>query len=343
MRQDEPIVERAQELLAVGKLDEANDLLISLVKQMPADWKPIQVVRGDGFDQVRVASWDLEEYQAWSDAWAEQDPQHQIAVWVRPSYSCAFYQLAHIAAEREDDVAALDAVERGLALEPDHPLLLCEKGFVLGRMQRYEEALACYQQAFDARSWSPNFQKAQALRGVGTTLIDLDRLETAEAALERSLEFEPNSEAAHNELAYIAQLRSHKKPHRAEGLKTNMKTRSKREDEIRSSGTFIQVGGLFGRPSKGQPESHAETASEAPAVTGFDYASQWPEELEIIHAQGPLSPEELTQLSTEQVADYYYVTSWILRQEGEQAFIALREELRGIILRRLERDLPLKP
>ncbi len=202
---DKDAIDRARGLIENGALDEAHEVLMSLIQRMPSDWVPVKIASGD---EIRIASWDLEEFQAWSDAWAEQNPRGQISFWVRPSYSCAFYFLALIAAEREDYASAIEAVEQGLRLEPDHPLLLCEKGFVLRHLRRFEEALICYQQGVAARQWSPDFQKAQALRGVGVTLIDLGRLDEAEDALRESLRFELNNKIAVAELDYIEQLRS---------------------------------------------------------------------------------------------------------------------------------------
>jgi hypothetical protein len=49
------------------------------------------------------------------------------------------------------------------------------------------------------------------LRGQGVQLIDLNRLEEAEAVLKRSLEYEPHNEGARNELGYITKLRSQRK------------------------------------------------------------------------------------------------------------------------------------
>ena len=57
------------------------------------------------------------------------------------------------------------------------------------------------------RPWASSQQKGRALRGQGINLIDLGRLEEAEAAFQRSLEVEPNHPSAPHELGYIAHLR----------------------------------------------------------------------------------------------------------------------------------------
>jgi hypothetical protein len=61
--------------------------------------------------------------------------------------------------------------------------------------------------AASVRDWAPSSQIARALRGQGVQLVDLDRLDEAEDALRRSLELEPDSETANNELSYIEDRR----------------------------------------------------------------------------------------------------------------------------------------
>lgn len=100
----------------------------------------------------------------------------------------------------------LQAIDQGLSLEPDHPRLLCEKAFILVRLSEPQEALRLYQEAENARSWTPPETMAQALRGQGMALLDLNRLEEAKAALHESLEYVPDNDVALHELEYIRQL-----------------------------------------------------------------------------------------------------------------------------------------
>jgi hypothetical protein len=84
-------------------------------------------------------------------------------------------------------------------------------------------------------------------------------------------------------------------------------------------------------------------ARRRPSETGMDYMHKWTEELEIIASSGPFTKEELAKLSPQQSTDYFYVTSWILRQEGEGPFVAARDELRQLLLHRLQRGQRLNP
>ena len=87
---------------------------------------------------------------------------------------------------------------------------------MLGRLKRHEEAFECYVRAASARDWAPPSQIARALRGQGVQLVDLDRLDEAEDALRQSMELEPDSETAHNELGYIEDLRRKREAEREE-------------------------------------------------------------------------------------------------------------------------------
>src|SRR5208282_505141 len=123
------------------------------------------------------------------------------------SYSKAWYQLAMITVEEGDFNRALSCIESGLALEPDHPLLWNEKGYILHRQGQCADALRSHERAATVRDWAPPYQIALALRGKGSTLIDLKRIDEAEEAIKQSLVLDPESKAGRNELEYIIQLR----------------------------------------------------------------------------------------------------------------------------------------
>jgi tetratricopeptide (TPR) repeat protein len=94
-----------------------------------------------------------------------------------------------------------------LALSQTRPLLLLERGVALGQLRRYADAASSYEQVL-AISDLPDQIHARALRGRGIALIDLNRLNEAEADLRRSLQFDPDSRVALGEIEYIARLRA---------------------------------------------------------------------------------------------------------------------------------------
>lgn len=194
---------RADELMIDGRYSEARALLDSAIQQMPAGWKPRK--ENDRF--LAIAFWDQEEFFAHSDREIEMGRSAKSINWVDGSYSRAWYQLAVMASEEGRYEHALFCLDCGIELEPDHPELWNEKGYVLGKLKRHQEAFDCYLRASSVRDWAPPLQIARALRGQGVQLIDLDRLDEAEDAFRRSLELEPDSEVAKNELGYIENLR----------------------------------------------------------------------------------------------------------------------------------------
>jgi tetratricopeptide (TPR) repeat protein len=164
----------AEQLISKRQWDAARSLLEGAIRQMPRDSKPV-----GNLDNKRIAE----------------------------SYSEAWLQLAVIAVEEGNLKNACSCVESGLALEPDHPLLWSEKGFILARQGQYAGALRSYERAATVRDWAPPYQIAKALRGKGATLVELKRLDEAEEAIKQSLVLDPASKIGRNELEYIIQLR----------------------------------------------------------------------------------------------------------------------------------------
>jgi len=196
----------ASTLIGEKRLGEAKALLEQALAEKPPDWRP---VRTDGEDESRYF-WDMEEFLSYCGA--TQPEGKGRVVWVHGSYSRACYLLAYIAIDERDPQAAFQALQKGLELEPDHPHLWCEMGHLLQLLRRHEDALQHFQRAESVRPWASPQQKGRALRGQGINLIDLGRLDEAEAALKRSLEVEPENQNALHELGYIAHLREQGAP-----------------------------------------------------------------------------------------------------------------------------------
>jgi tetratricopeptide (TPR) repeat protein len=192
---------RADQLIADDRLAEAVALLETAIRDMPSEWKP----SSDDGESVAIACWDLEEFQAYLDHHGEQ--LTKLIVWESNSYSKAWYQLAALAVDDERFENAISCLDCGIALESDHPELWSERGYVLARLKRHDQALACYVRATSVRNWAPASYTGRALRGQAVQLIDLDRLDEAEVILKRSLEYDPDNAGAHGELEYIEDLR----------------------------------------------------------------------------------------------------------------------------------------
>jgi tetratricopeptide (TPR) repeat protein len=203
---------RADELLVKGCYADAQALLEAAVQEMPAGWSPTQE---DGHF-LRIAFWNEKEFFAHTHYVNERKQLTKSISWVYPSYSRGWYQLAIVASKQGLFERALFCIDCGLDLDPDHPELWNEKGYLLARLKRHQEAFDCYVRAAAIRDWAPPTQIARALRGQGVQFVDLERLDEAEDALRWSLELEPDSETAHNELGYIADLRQKRKEEKEE-------------------------------------------------------------------------------------------------------------------------------
>jgi tetratricopeptide (TPR) repeat protein len=201
---------QADEFIVAARYAEAQVLLEATLRAMPSGWTPR---RNEG-EFLTIAFWDQREFLAFSHHEAKR--LMKSIMWLNESYSRAWYQMAIVHSKQDHFQEALFAIGCGLELENDHPELWNEKGYLLGRLKRHQESLDCYTHAASLRDWAPARQVARALRGQGVQLVDLNRLDEAEAALQRSLELEPDSETARNELGYIADLHTQREAKKKE-------------------------------------------------------------------------------------------------------------------------------
>lgn len=88
-----------------------------------------------------------------------------------PSYSMAFYVSAQMEVDKGNYKKALEYLDKGLELEPDHPSLYCEKAYIMQEMKQYDEAYSLYYKATNVRPWA-TADKARAIRGMGYILTE---------------------------------------------------------------------------------------------------------------------------------------------------------------------------
>jgi hypothetical protein len=103
------------------------------------DWKMTSL--------LTIAFWDQDEFLAHSHREIEMKRLTKSIFWVDGSYSRAWYQLAVVASKEGRFENALFCIDCGVELEPDHPELWNEKGYLLGRLKRHQEAFDCYVRA----------------------------------------------------------------------------------------------------------------------------------------------------------------------------------------------------
>lgn len=193
-------VKEAQALSDSKQYDKAETLLREYVNKMPDDWRPF--VEEPEFDKRYF--WNQSEFISFCRY--SRSNLDKSCKWVFPSYSKAHYLLAYILIEKGNFDEALDELDKGLELEPDHPRLLCEKGYILGRFGNREATLSLYRQAANSRPWNTVIQKTGALREEAVVLVDMRRYDEAEAAINQAIELNPEDESLKQELDYIRQL-----------------------------------------------------------------------------------------------------------------------------------------
>ena len=104
------------------------------------------------------------------------------------------------------------ALEHAVELAPHNSLFLSELGYTYQAEGKFLEAIGIYEKAMDSANFSPDTEKdkekRRAIRGIGYSLIELNRLDEAEEKYQQALEIDPKDAKALNELKYIKGLRN---------------------------------------------------------------------------------------------------------------------------------------
>ncbi len=123
-------------------------------------------------------------------------------------YGLASLLLGSDAVERRAYDDAITYLDKGLAIQPDNVMLAFEKGAALQGLQKWQEAIDVSDAMLARKDLLIITHTAPLHRRRGASLIELGRLDEAQAAFDASLKSEPGNNAALNELAYITQLRA---------------------------------------------------------------------------------------------------------------------------------------
>lgn len=94
----------------------------------------------------------------------------------------------------------------GMNIGAHMPALFQEQGVAFAALKRWEESLAAGDAELKAANSDKDKSRAQRLRGYA--LIELKRLDDAQAAYTESLKLEPSNPTALNEMTYINKLRA---------------------------------------------------------------------------------------------------------------------------------------
>jgi tetratricopeptide (TPR) repeat protein len=191
--------------LSLNRMEDARELIEQALSSMPPHWKPLE----EDDKAIRGAFWDQDEFVAYVGS--HRSDNEKSIFWTTVSFSKLWWQLAgvNISEDRFDNATV--CIEKGLELEPDHPMLWIERGYIFNRIGRPQEALEAYRKATTVRRWAQPAVAARALRGQGSALIDLGQFAEARNVYNAALELDPTSQSAHKELEYIEQALADKK------------------------------------------------------------------------------------------------------------------------------------
>jgi Tfp pilus assembly protein PilF len=125
--------------------------------------------------------------------------------WCQALYVKAF---ALVDLERLDD--AQSAFEKLVAFAPKHARYLNELAYVLLKKKEWQRSIETYTSAEAAAAFTPerrDYERCVSFRGIGYDLVELGRLDDAEAAYRKCLAITPDEPKSLGEIEYIKQQR----------------------------------------------------------------------------------------------------------------------------------------
>lgn len=192
---------RAAGFIRQGNLDEAQKILATVLRNF-AKLMP------EGRGNTYVCFDNDNDYEQFIEQL--QPGKRKQVVRVHAGYAQALQLTAFIASAHHEWDTALKYLDRRMAVAPDDMQPLLEKGYILNAQGKPQQALETYEKAYalGKAHHAVNFELAAALRGKGSALIDLGRLDEAEDSFNKSLQIDPGNPVAMNELEYIKKVRA---------------------------------------------------------------------------------------------------------------------------------------
>ena len=133
------------------------------------------------------------------------------------NWGYAYFMQSYILIDMNQLEQAKHLLQQALALSPHNAQFRSELGHIYQSEKNWELSLSTFRQAADdAARYTPpedkNFELARAWRGQGYALVELNRLDEAEALYRRCLALDKNDAKAAGELQYVRDLKSQQKP-----------------------------------------------------------------------------------------------------------------------------------
>jgi Flp pilus assembly protein TadD len=141
----------------------------------------------------------------------------KASVVIGPAWCDAYFLRAYGLIELGRNAQARASLEKAIAMSPKNAHYLSELASLYRREKNWKEAITRYETASQlAREFAPPESKSielgEALRGRGYVLVELGRLEEAEATYKQCLEINSADKAAKAELGYVQSRRQQQKP-----------------------------------------------------------------------------------------------------------------------------------
>lgn len=145
-------------------------------------------------------------------AGANGGPREAIAI--DRGWCLALWAKGYVLVDQGNFVDGAKFLERATSMAPLKSQYLSELGYAYQAQRLWPKSLDTYSRAAEAAEMSDlpdatrNFELGRAWRGMGFALIELGRLDEAEAMFRKCLELDPNDAKAQGELNYIARQRA---------------------------------------------------------------------------------------------------------------------------------------
>ncbi len=195
-------VDEALGAIARDDIRAAERLLLEVVANTPPGYSNEQEDGGT----ASIRFWDQASFIHFV-MWEKDHGVERSINWLPNAYPRAYYYLGFICVKRKEYFRAVEFLDKGLELEPSNPNFKFEKAHALVNTGYHKEALALYEGVNGLGPYVSARELGVARRGCGFVLIEMGRLDEAEAAFKSSLEIDPANKIALSELQYIDHLR----------------------------------------------------------------------------------------------------------------------------------------
>lgn len=201
--QQEPVI-KAVELIKQGEIGKANSILdgvLSRFAKLMEDNTRTYVC----FRQTSDYNQFLDDIQSRQGLEARSRVTR-----IHDSFVQALQMKAYIASAMKQWDQAIDYLNKKISYAPYDAQPYIEMGYVLNQQGKTQMAFDTYKKAYAlaVEHSTAKMEQAMALRGMGTSLIDLGKLDDAVASFNKSLELDPGNKIALSELQYIEQIRN---------------------------------------------------------------------------------------------------------------------------------------